>query len=128
MYTDPADNSNHGILSLTSTSFTAVGDETVTVIPFDPELPPVITTRSNIIVTEDFADSVTYSIGINNTVDFPIYDDIYTIVGTTYDLTTEDHGILPKNIWIPETQEVTINIKADLVNPLYWREERKYKK
>ncbi len=125
-FTDPVNNSKHGITSLTSTSFTAVGDETVTIIPVDPELPTEITTRSNIIVTNTFVDSTNYSIGIENTIDFPIYNDIYTVVGTSYGLTTENHSILPKNIWVPNTDEVTINIKAHLINPLYWREERKY--
>lgn len=222
-FTDPNNNSKHGILSLTSTEFTAVGDETVTVIPFDPELPPIITTRSNIIDTKNFDDSTTYSIGIIDGIDFPVYNDVYTPVETistfvdifqdsisevglfgfrtfnhnfgtlnvdtqvffptdeegvgnsgneitpdeinninlgttriniqsfrpfdsfegegnfmkavltaitsnTYELTTENHSVLTKDIWIPSTDEVTLNIKAHLVNPLYWREERKYNK
>lgn len=127
-FTDPNNNSKHGILSLNSTSYQAVGDETVTVIPVDPELPPVITTRSNIIATKIFADSVTYSIGIIDGIDFPVYNDIYTVVDTTYNLTTENHIMLNKDIWLPTIDGITLNIKAYLVNPLYWREERKYNK
>ena len=63
-----------------------------------------------------------------DTTDFPVYDDIYTVVGTTYSITTEDHTILSLVTYLPETQDITINIKAHLINPLYWREQRKYKK
>ena len=130
-FTDPVNNSNHRIINLTSTTFTAVGDETVTIIPIEGD--PIITKRNNIIViNESFLDyddyTVTYSIGINDTTDFPTYNDIYTVVGATYSLTTENHSIFPKNIWLPETQDITINIKAYLVNPLYWREQRRYNK
>lgn len=62
-----------------------------------------------------------------NTTDFPVYNDIYTQVGTTYSLTTEDHELLLKEVWIPTTEDVILNIKAYLINPLYWREQREYK-
>ncbi len=68
------------------------------------------------------------SIVLNDLIEFPVYNDIYTIVGTTYSLTTEDHTILFQNIWIPDRNQIILNIKAYLVNPLYWREERKYNK
>lgn len=60
--------------------------------------------------------------------DFPVYDDIYTVVGNTYIRTIIDHTILSKTTFSPETQDVTITIKAYLVNPLYWREQRRYNK
>ncbi len=63
-----------------------------------------------------------------NTTDFPVYNDIYTVGDTSYSLTTENHSILSKITFLPETQDITINIKAYLVNPLYWREQRKYNK
>lgn len=60
------------------------------------------------------------------TVDFPVYDDIYTIVGTTYSLTTTSHTLLIKETFTGTETDITINIKAYLVNPLYWREQRRY--
>jgi len=137
-FTDPINNPNHAILSLTSTTFTAIGDETVTIFP--PGGEPIITKRNNIIVIdESFSDyddyTVTYSLSILDTTDFPVYDDIYTQVESpsfpgvfSYQLTTEDHELLSKDVWLPDTQDITLNIKAYLINPLYWREQRKYKK
>ena len=125
-FTDPINNPGHSILSLNSTTFTAVGDETITVIPVEGD--SIVTKKNNITDTKVFADATTYSIGINDTTDFPTYNDIYTIVDTTYSLTTENHSIFPKDIWLPETQDIIINIKAYLVNPLYWREQRRYNK
>ncbi len=63
-----------------------------------------------------------------DTTDFPVYDDIYTVVSTSYSRTTTNHTILSKVTFLPNTQDITINIKAHLVNPLYWREQRKYNK
>ena len=63
-----------------------------------------------------------------DTTDFPVYDDIYTVIGTTYSRTTTNHSILSLITFLPETQDVTITIKAYLVNPLYWREQRRYNK
>ena len=63
----------------------------------------------------------------SDTIDFPIYNDIYTVVGTSYSLTTENHSLLSKEIWFPETQDIILNIKAYLINPLHWREQRRYK-
>jgi len=62
----------------------------------------------------------------STTVDFPVYDDIYTVVGTTYSLTTTSHTLLIKEVFTGEDTDITINIKAYLVNPLYWREQRRY--
>lgn len=122
-FTDPINNSNHQISALSETSFTAIGDETVTIIPFEGD--PIVTKRNNITATKIFADAVTYTIEILDTIDFPVYDDIYSGGGT---LITEDHTILPKELWLPETPDVTITLKAYLINPLYWREHRKYNK
>lgn len=63
----------------------------------------------------------------SDTIDFPIYNDIYTVVGSSYSLTTENHSLLSKEIWFPETQDIILNIKAYLINPLHWREQRRYK-
>ncbi len=62
------------------------------------------------------------------TVDFPVYDDIYTVVGTTYSLTTTSHTLLIKETFTGMESDITVNIKAYLVNPLYWREQRRYNK
>lgn len=61
-----------------------------------------------------------------NTVDFPVYNDIYTVVGSSYVRTTTDHSILSKELWIGKSSDVTLTIKGHLVNPLYWREQRRY--
>jgi len=63
-----------------------------------------------------------------DTTDFPVYNDIYTVVGTTYDGTSIAHSLLEKTTYHPETQDIIVNIKAYLVNPLYWREQRMYQK
>lgn len=129
-FSDPINNPAHAILNITASDFTAIGDETVTIYPVEGE--PVITKRNNVTVSDLFADyasyTVTYSLDILNTIDFPIYNDIYTVSGVTYALTTEDHSLLSKEVWLPETQDIILNLKAYLINPLYWREKRKYNK
>ena len=128
-FTDPNGNSAHGITALTSTQFTAVGDEVETLIPIDPELPPVVTKRNNIIqIGLIFANSTDHSITIIDTTDFPVYNDIYTLSGDIYILTTENHTLLSKEVWGVASTDLILNIRAFLVNPLYWREERKYNK
>ncbi len=60
-------------------------------------------------------------------VTFPVYSDTYNPIGSDY-FRTENHSLLDKDIWLPTNQDVSLKIKAYLVNPLYWREERKYNK
>jgi len=61
-----------------------------------------------------------------NATQFPVYDDSYTIVGASYDLTDENHSISSKITFIPESQDASVRIKIFLQNPLYWKENRKY--
>jgi len=134
-FTDPINNSNHEIQNIDS-SFTAIGDETTTIDPIDGDA--IITKRNNVLISdESFSDyddyTVTYSISILDTVDFPVYDDIYTQLESpsfpgifSYNLTTENHTLLSKEVWLPDIQDIILNIKAHLINPLYWREQRKY--
>lgn len=117
-------NPTHNISDINSLSFTAIGDETITEV-IDGET--VITVNTNVTKTK-FFDEGTTSFIINETVNFPVYDDLYTVVGTTYNLTTETHTMFAKQLWTPSTDDTTINIKAYLTNPLYWREQRRYLK
>ena len=132
-FTDPVNNSKHVITNLTSTTFTAVGDETTTVIPVDPELPPIITKRNNIMVINELFNSyddweVTYYIDILDTVDFPVYNDIYTRVEADFQRTEDHEKMVSKEVWQTSSQDVILNIKAYLVNPFSWKEQRKYNK
>lgn len=71
------------------------------------------------------------AISLSSIIQFPVYNDVYTQVGTpilSYNLTTENHSFLDKKLWTSESQDVILNIKAYLVNPFYWREQRVYKK
>ncbi len=70
------------------------------------------------------------AVELDSIIQFPVYNDIYTQVGSpiiSYSLTTENHSFLDKQLWTSESQDVILNIKAYLVNPLYWREQRVYK-
>ncbi len=96
--------------------------------------------KSYVQISESFAKIPTFSFQLNGefvfvapatetssiTVDFPVYDDIYTVVGTTYSLTTTSHTLLVKETFTGAESDITINIKGYLVNPLYWREQRRY--
>lgn len=131
-FTDPVNNSKHVITNLTSTTFTAVGNETTTVIPINPDYPPIIIKRNNIMVINELFNSyddweVTYCIDILDSVDFPVYNDVYKRIEGGYQR-TEDHEMLSKEVLRPESQNIILNIKAYLINPLYWREQRKYNK
>ncbi len=121
--TEPGLISSHSIIDLTSVGFTAIGNETITNLTSGE---PIITAQSNVTRSLTFASS-SFSILVNDTINFPVYDDIYTVSGSSYNLTTENHSMYAKQIWTPETQDVTYNIKAHLVNPLYWTEQREYK-
>ena len=204
-FTDPANISSHSIVTLDATSYTAVGDETVTV--YLGTGGTEITKRNNVTATKIFADATTYYIDIRDSTDFPVYDDNHTssspvettlvgAIGTTSStlvvadasrfpssgtfritiwnksthadpyysngeecLVTNvvgniftlirfdgkrtghvdgeavmyynyeenlDHTMLEMPTYIPETHDLTMRIKAHLVNPLEWREERKY--
>ena len=96
--------------------------------------------KSYVRISESFERIPTFSFQLNGafvfvapatktssiTVDFPVYDDIYTVVGTTYSLTTTSHTLLVKETFTGAESDITINIKGYLVNPLYWREQRRY--
>lgn len=63
----------------------------------------------------------------DDTTDFPVYDDDYTVVGTTYSSTTIDHSLLEKETFETEPLDITMKIVGRLVHPIHWKENRKYK-
>jgi len=54
----------------------------------------------------------------------PVYNDIYTQVGDTYELTTEDHTLKDLLLFEADNQDVEFRVKLELKNPFYWEEIR----
>jgi len=61
-----------------------------------------------------------------NTRQFPVYDDSYTISGTTYVLTDENHSFSTKITYLADQPDIRIRIRVHLQNPLYWKENKQY--
>lgn len=61
-----------------------------------------------------------------NTIEFPVYNDTYTITTGQYEATTVNHSISSKITYVPEQQDATVRIRVYLQNPLYWKEQKQY--
>ncbi len=61
-----------------------------------------------------------------NSNEFPVYDDEYTVSGTTYVRTTENHSLITPELFTPEITDAEVQIRIYIKNPLYWKEEKKY--
>lgn len=57
---------------------------------------------------------------------FPVYDDSYTVSGTTYILTSENHSFSTKTTYVPIRPDLQVRVRLYLQNPLYWKENRRY--
>lgn len=62
-----------------------------------------------------------------NSQSFDTYDDIYTVSGTTYTKTTEDHGTVVRTTYVPENQDIKMNYRIRFNNPLFFDEQKRFK-
>jgi len=63
----------------------------------------------------------------NNPTEFPVYNDIYTVVANSYVGTTINHTLLLKSNYQSTINEISLTVKAYIDHPIYWDEQRKYK-